>query len=85
MCSIRTEAYGLLAGPALLNSLLQQEDNPPVQHLIHTDSASLLSRLEIATRWVPLGFWNKTDSDVVMQIVAKASQISITRHYIKGH
>jgi hypothetical protein len=81
----RVEAYGLLAGLALLNSLLQQADNPPVSHSIHTDSASLLSRLEIATHRVPLGFWNKTDSDVVMQIVAEARHLTITRHYVKGH
>jgi hypothetical protein len=85
MCSFRAEAYGLLAGLTLLDSLLQQADKPPVTHSIHTDSASLLSRLEIATQRVPLGFWNKTDSDVIMQIVEEARHTTITRHYVKGH
>jgi hypothetical protein len=85
MCSFRAEAYRLLAGLALLNSLLQQADKPPVTHSLHTDSASLLSRLEIATQRVPLRFWNKTDSDVVMQIVEEARHLTITRHYVKGH
>jgi hypothetical protein len=85
MCTFRAEAYGLLAGLALLNSLLQQAGNPSIPHTIHTDSASLLSRLEIATQWVPLRFWNQNDSDVVMQIMAEARQLTITKYYVKGH
>jgi hypothetical protein len=35
---------------------------------------------------VPVGFWQKTDSNVVMQIVEVAKTVPpLTRHYVKGH
>jgi hypothetical protein len=67
MCSFRAEAYGFLAGISLLVRL-HTIYNPPStykHHTIHTDSAILLSRLQKATGIVPVGFWFKTDSDVV--------------------
>ena len=35
---------------------------------------------------IPVGFWTKTDSDVIMQIIEEAANVSLlTRHYVKGH
>jgi hypothetical protein len=86
MCSFRAEAYGFLTGISLLNSLLVQLPTTTVAHTIHTDSASLLSQLVIATARVPIGFWLKPDSDVVKQIAEEAKKIpTLNRHYVKGH
>jgi hypothetical protein len=87
MCSFRAEAYGFLAGISLLVRL-HTIYNPLTHkhHTIHTDSASLLSRLQKATDLVPVGFWLKTDSDVVRQIVAMTKQVqTLERVYVKGH
>jgi ribonuclease HI len=87
MCSFRAEAYGFLAGISLLVGFLQTTPTATTYtHSIHTDSASLLDRLENATSKVPVGFWLKTDSDVVIQIVETARQVpKIERKYVKGH
>jgi hypothetical protein len=76
MCSFRAEAYGFLAGISLLAGFLQTTPAATTYtHSIHTDIASFLDRLENATNKVPVGFWLKTDSDVVMQIVETAKQV----------
>jgi hypothetical protein len=85
--SFRAEAYGFLAGISLLVRL-HTIYNPLTHkhHTIHTDSASLLSQLQKATDIVPVGFWLKTDSDVVRQIVAMTKQVqNLERVYVKGH
>jgi hypothetical protein len=88
MCSFRAEAYGFLASLHLLVNFRKLYPAQEAQrHSIHTDSASLLSRLLTATKdKVPVGFWLKTDSDVVMQIAAAAKEIPhLQRIYAKGH
>jgi hypothetical protein len=88
MCSFRAEAYGFLAGICLQNCLVQLVPDPSETHnTIHTDSASLLSRLQQATtKTVPAGFWLKPDSDIVQQIVHEAKSIThLQRMYAKGH
>jgi hypothetical protein len=87
MCSFREEAYGFLAGISLLVGFIQlTPSNVTYQHSIQSDSTSLLSKLEKATSKVPVGFWLKTDSDVVMQIVEAARQVPQLEHkYVKGH
>jgi hypothetical protein len=90
MASFRAEAYGFLAGICLLvrlTLLVTITDEFEAKPKIYTDSASLLSRLLRAMGpHVPVGFWQKTDSDVVMQIVEVAKTVPLlTRHYVKGH
>ena len=69
MDSFRAEAYGFLAGICLLH-ILTHAHPASISNSIHTDSASLLSRLTRATAdYVPTGFWLKPDSDVIMQLV----------------
>jgi hypothetical protein len=90
MCSFRAEAYAFLAGICLhacLLLLLTANEDFVAKPKIHTDSLSLLSRLKRAmSAHVPVGFWLKTDSDVVMQIVEEAKKVlELTRHYVKGH
>jgi hypothetical protein len=54
---------------------------------MHTDSASLLSRLNRATAdYVPTGFWLKPDSDVIMQLVEEIKPFNnLQRQCVKGH
>jgi hypothetical protein len=90
MCSFRAEAYGFLAGICLhacILLLVPTIDTFIAKPSIHTDSMSLLSRLVKATsKYVPVGTWLKTDSDIVMQIVEEAAKaVTLTRHYVKGH
>jgi hypothetical protein len=88
MCSFRAEAYGFLAGLHLLANFRKIYPAQDAQrHSIHTDSASLLSRLLTATKaQVPVGFWLKTDSAVVMQIATASKEIPhLQRIYVKGH
>jgi redox-regulated HSP33 family molecular chaperone len=75
MCSFRAEGYGFLAGISLLLSILKAFHKPANEmHTIHKDSASLLARLATALSSHNLvGFWLKTDSDLVMQIANEAS------------
>jgi hypothetical protein len=76
----------LLAGVYLL-FLLTLECSNQAKNKIHTDSASLLSRLIRALEdYVPLGFWNKPDSDAVRQICDEVKHIhDMKRIYVKGH
>jgi hypothetical protein len=88
MCSFRAKVYGFLTGICLYSSLLQLAGGSQAQkNTIHTDSASLLSRLNNATATkVPVGFWLKSDSDIVRQIVAEARKVQhLARIYVKGH
>jgi hypothetical protein len=87
MCSFRAEAYGFLAGICLLANLTLMLKIEQEKHTIHTDSASLLSRLLGAMRSsVTVGFWLKTDSDIIMQIAEEAKKVpQLSRHYVKGH
>jgi hypothetical protein len=86
MCSFRAEAYAFLAGVYLLY-LLTLECSDQAKNEIHTDSASLLSRLTRALApYVPIGFWTKSDSDVVRQISEETKHIhELKRTYVKGH
>ena len=54
MSSFRAAAYGFLAGILLLTHLLPLERDTKLS--IHTDSASLLARLQTATTHAPVGF-----------------------------
>ena len=75
MCSCRAEAYAFLAGVYLL-LLLTHNCTDHATNEIHTNSASLLSRLIHAlSPYVPLGFWTKPDSDVVRQISEEVKHI----------
>jgi hypothetical protein len=88
MNSFRAEAYGFLAGICLLGILTRSNPTTDVQNdSIHTDSASLLARLQRATaEYVPTGFWLKTDSDIIMQLAEELKTIpGLKRVYVKGH
>jgi hypothetical protein len=91
MDSFRAEACGFLAGTCLLQLLTAAHpaDQPDQTHTdsIHTDSASLLSRLERATsEHIPTGFWLKPDSGIIMQLAEELKPIhSLQRMCVKGH
>jgi hypothetical protein len=91
MDSFRAEACGFLAGTCLLQLLTAAHpaDQPNQTHTdsIHTNSASLLSRLEGATsECIPTGFWLKPGSDIIMQLAEELKPIhSLQRMYVKGH
>jgi hypothetical protein len=89
MDSFRAEAYGLLAGISLLYLLTPTTPTTTANaaNHIHTDSASLLARLDRAmSDFIPGGFWLKPESDVVRQTIAESQPIhNLARHYVKGH
>jgi hypothetical protein len=75
MSSFRAEAYGFLADVYLLR-LLTIESTDKAKNETHTDSASLLARLDQALGpFVPIGSWTKPDSDVVCQIVDESLRL----------
>jgi hypothetical protein len=86
MDSFRAEAHGFLAGTCLLH-LLTHAHSDSITNSVHTDSASLLSRLTRATAdYVPTGFWLKPGSDIIMQLVDEIKPFNkLQRQHVKGH
>jgi hypothetical protein len=65
MSLFRAKVYRFLAGILLLR-LMTQPDMDRAKNEIHTNNASLLTRLKRATStYIPVGFWLKADSDIV--------------------